>query len=184
MPRMFVPDTVEAAPVLTHATLNAVSKSLGRVPNLLRAIASSPAALQGYLAMNRSLASAVLDARTQGRIALAVAEYNGCDYCLSAHSYLGRHLAALDDAELAANRHGTSNDLAAEAAVRLAAHIVRARGHITDAQLNAARVAGYGDAEIVEIVLTVALNTFTNYLNEVAQTDIDFPLVTAHRQQL
>jgi AhpD family alkylhydroperoxidase len=181
---MFVPATLEAAPVLAHASFNAVSKGLGRVPNLLRAIAASPAALHGYLAVNRSLASAVLDAKTQARIALAVAEYNGCDYCLSAQTYLGRHLAALDEAELAANRHGTSKDLNAEAAVRLAAQIVRARGHITDAQVDAVRVAGYGDAEIVEIVLTIALNTFTNYLNEVAQTDIDFPLVSAHRQPL
>jgi AhpD family alkylhydroperoxidase len=181
---MFVPADIEAAPLLTHASLNTVRKSLGRVPNQLRAIAASPAALQGYLAVNRSLATAVLDAKTQKRIALAVAEYNRCDYCLSAQTYLGRHLAALDDAELAANRHGTSNDLSAEAAVRLAAQIVRARGHITDAQLDAARAAGYGDAEIVEIVLTVALNTFTNYLNEVAQTEIDFPLVSAHRQPL
>ncbi len=147
------------------------------VPNLFRLIATSPAALEGYLGLNGALSKGALDARTRERIALAVAEINGCGYCLSAHSYLGKNLAKLDDAELAANRSGTSHDPQADAAVRFAVKIVNNRGHVTDADLQSVRAAGYSDAQILEIVLHVALNTLTNYVNEVAGTEIDFPVV-------
>ncbi|MBS0374706.1 MAG: carboxymuconolactone decarboxylase family protein [Proteobacteria bacterium] len=177
MSRLPIPTTVESAPAASRASLLAVGKSLGSVPNLFRLVATSPAALKGYLGIGAALAGASLNARTQERIALAVAEANGCGYCLSAHTYLGRHVAKLEDAEIAANRQGTSTDAKAAAAVRFAAAIVRARGHVTDAELASVRAAGYGDAEIVEIVLAVALNTFTNYVNEVAKTDVDFPAV-------
>lgn len=181
MSRLHTPPNIDAAPEASRASLTAVGKSLGRVPNLFRVVANSPAALKGYLGLGASLSGAELDAKTQERIAIAVAEVNGCGYCLSAHTYLGRNVAKLDDAEITANRNGASNDPKAEAAVRFAAEIVRARGHVSDAQLAAVNAAGYGDAEIVEIVLAVALNTFTNYLNEVAGTEIDFPLVAPHR---
>ena len=113
------------------------------------------------------------------RIALAVAELNGCSYCLSAHSYLGSNLAKLDAAELEASRHGHSNDPKAAAALRFATQIVGMRGHVSDADLAAVKAAGYSEAEVIEIVLLVALNTLTNYVNNVAQTDIDFPVVKA-----
>lgn len=127
--------------------------------------------------MNGALAKGTLDAKTRERIALAVAEINGCGYCLSAHTYLGKNLAKLDDAEMTANRSGTSNDLKADAAVRFAAKVVRERGHVSDADVAAVKLAGYDDAQIVEIVAHVALNTLTNYINEVTKTEIDFPVV-------
>jgi AhpD family alkylhydroperoxidase len=138
-------------------------------------------ALKGYLGLGSALSSAQLDVKTQERVVLAVAEINGCDYCLSAHTYLGRNVAKLDDAEITANRNGTSSDLKASAAVRFAAQIVKARGHVTDEELAPVVAAGFSAAETVEIVLTVALNTFTNYINEVAKTEIDFPVVTTRR---
>lgn len=177
MSRLTTPATVDAAPPATHASLRAVEKSLGSVPNLFRVVANSPAALSGYLALSANLKASALPAATHERIALAVAELNGCNYCLSAHTYLARHVAKLDDAEIAANRSGASNDAKADAAVRFASAIVRERGHVNDAEVAAVRAAGYTDAEIVDIVLVVALNTFTNYVNEVAQTAIDFPRV-------
>jgi uncharacterized peroxidase-related enzyme len=177
MPRLHTPATVDASPEASRASLNAVAKSIGSVPNLFRVVGNSPAALKGYLGIGSALSGAKLDARTQERIALAVAELNGCGYCLSAHTYLGRHVAKLDDAEITANRSGASNDPRADAAVRFAAALVKSRGHVTDAELAAVRAQGYGEAEIVEIVLAVALNTFTNYVNEVAATEIDFPAV-------
>ncbi len=122
-----------------------------------------------------------MPAATRERIALAVAEVNGCDYCLSAHTYLGRNLARLDDAEIAANRNGTSNDPKADAAVRFAVAVTRTRGHLAEADLRAVRDAGYTDAQVIEIVQHVALNTWTNYFNEVFGTDIDFPVVQAGR---
>jgi uncharacterized peroxidase-related enzyme len=108
-----------------------------------------------------------------------VAQINGCGYCLSAHTYLGKNLAKLDDAEIAANRRGGSHDPKADAAVRFAAKVASLRGHVSDADLQAVRMAGYEDAQIVEIVQHVALNTWTNYINEVARTEIDFPAVEA-----
>lgn len=179
MSRIPVPATIEAAPPAAQPLLQAVKKQLGVVPNLFRLVATSPAALEGYLGMSGALARGALPAATRERIALAVAEINGCNYCLSAHTYLGKNLAKLDDAELAMNRAGRSNDPQADAAVRFAAQVTEQRGHIGDADLQAVRAAGYSDAQIIEIVQHVALNTWTNYLNEVAKTDIDFPMVGA-----
>ena len=148
---------------------------------MFRSIALSPAALEGYLGMSGALGKGTLPAATRERIALAVAEVNGCDYCLSAHTYLGKNLAKLDDAEITANRSGASNDPKADAAVRFAAQVTKTRGHVAEADLSAVRLAGYTDAQVIEIVQHVALNTWTNYFNEVFATDIDFPVVEARR---
>jgi uncharacterized peroxidase-related enzyme len=173
--------SIDAAPAAAQPLLEAVKKQLGVVPNLFRTVANSPAALEGYLGLNGALAKGSLPAPTRERIALAIAEFNGCDYCLSAHTYLGKNLAKLDDAEIAANRAGKSTDAKANAAVVFAGAVFRQRGHVTDAEIQAVKAAGYDDAQIVEIVLHVALNTLTNYVNEVARTVIDFPVVSAHR---
>jgi uncharacterized peroxidase-related enzyme len=177
MSRIPTPATIDAAPPPARANLELVKKQLGSVPNLIRLVANSPAALEGYLGLAGALAKGALDARTRERIALAVAETNGCGYCLSAHTYLAKNLAKLDDAEIAANRNGASNDPKADAAVRFANKVVETRGHVTDSEVAAVRVAGYDDAQVVEIVLHVALNTLTNYINEVARTEVDFPVV-------
>jgi uncharacterized peroxidase-related enzyme len=176
--RIAIPATIAAAPAASQPMLEAVNKQLGSVPNLFRLVANSPAALEGYLAMSGALGKGALPAATRERIALAVAEVNGCSYCLSAHTYLGKNLAKLDDAEIAANRSGTSNDPKAAAAVRFAATVTELRGKIGAEDLLAVRNAGYSDAQIIEIVQHVALNTWTNYINEVAKTEIDFPVVT------
>jgi uncharacterized peroxidase-related enzyme len=181
MSRLLTPASVAASPAASQPLLNAVKAQLGSVPNLFRVVGSSPAALEGYLSLNAALGKGLLDAATRERIALAVAEFNGCSYCLSAHSFLGKNMARLADAEIAANRDGHSSDARAEAALRFALKVVEARGHVSDIDLEDVRLAGYTDAEIVEIVLHVALNTLTNYINEVARTAIDFPAVTARR---
>lgn len=179
MARIPTPASIEASPAAAQPLLQAVNRQLGVVPNLFRLVGNSPAALEGYLGLNGALAKGSLEAPTRERIALAVAEINGCDYCLSAHSYFGKKLAKLSDAEIAANRGGGSSDPKADAAVRFAVKLVSTRGHASDADIQAVRQAGYTDAQIVEIVLHVALNTLTNYVNEVAKTEIDFPPVTA-----
>jgi len=179
MTRIATPATIADAPLAAQPLLEAVKKQLGTVPNLFRVVSNSPAALEGYLGLSGALSKGRLPAATRERIALAVAEINGCSYCLSAHSYLGKNLAKLDDAEILANRHGHSNDAKADAAVQFAAQVTKARGHVGDADLAAVKLAGYDDAQIVEIVLHVALNTWTNYLNEVARTVVDFPVAAA-----
>lgn len=177
MSRIAIPAR-DAVPAASQPLLDAVEKSLGSVPNLFRLIALSPLALEGYLSQNAALAR-TLNVKTRERIALAVAQVNGCDYCLSAHSYLGLNLARLDEEEVALNRNGQSNDPKAQAAVSFANKVARERGRVTTSDITALHDAGYDDAQIVEIVALVAENVFTNFLNNVAQTEIDFPVVSA-----
>ena len=179
--RIPTPATIAAAPEASRSLLEDVKKQLGVAPNLFRMVANSPAALQGYVGLLGALGKGALPAATHERIALAVAELNGCDYCLSAHTYLAKQVAKLDASEIAANRNASSNDAAADAAVRFARKVAELRGHVSDEDVRAVRTAGYTDGEIVEIVQHVALNVWTNYVNSVARTEIDFPVVTARR---
>lgn len=176
MSRIDIPATIDAAPEASRPLLDAVTKQLGSAPNLFRLAGNSPAALEGYLGIFGALGKGSLDAATGERIALAIAEYNNCGYCLSAHTYLGANLAKLSPEEIAANRKGHSTDAKADAAVVFALKVAELRGHVADADLAAVRAAGYDDAQIIEIIQHVALNVWTNYLNSVAQTDIDFPV--------
>jgi uncharacterized peroxidase-related enzyme len=178
MSRIPTPQSIEAAPAASRPLLNAVKAQLGVVPNMFRLVATSCAALEGYLGMNGALNNGELPAATRERIALAVAEINGCDYCLSAHAYLAKNVAKLDDGEITANRNGASNDAKAGAAVRFAVKVTRNRGHVSEEDVREVKRAGYNDAQVIEIVQHVALNTWTNYINEVVKTDIDFPIVT------
>ncbi len=179
MSRIHTPSSIETAPAASQPLLHAVQQQLGSVPNLFRVVSNSPAALEGYLGMSGALGKGRLPAQTRERIALAVAQINECGYCLSAHTYLGSNLAKLADAEISANRAGGSLDTKAEAAVRFAVKVVQQRGHVSDADVRAVRDAGYDDAQVVEIVQHVALNIWTNYLNLVANTTIDFPAAEA-----
>jgi uncharacterized peroxidase-related enzyme len=177
MSRLSIP-ALDATPEASKSTLNTVHKQLGVVPNLFRLIGSSPAALTGFAGFQGAL-SKTFDVKTRERIALAVAQVNGCDYCLSAHTYLGLNLAKISPDEIALNRKGASRDAKANAAVQFAAKVAKERGHVSDTDIESVRDSGFTDAQIVEIVALVAENSFTNYLNEVAKTEIDFPVVHA-----
>lgn len=177
MSRIIVP-TRDAAPTASQPILDAVNKQLGVVPNLFRLAALSPAALTAMTGLSGALGKA-LDVKTRERIALATAQVNGCDYCLSAHTYLGLNLAKIPPEEIAMNRKGSSADPKANAAVHFAAKVAQSRGKVSDADLAAVKLAGFSDAQIVEIVAIVAENFLTNLLNNVAETDIDFPVVRA-----
>jgi uncharacterized peroxidase-related enzyme len=177
MSRLPIPATIEESPVASQPLLQAVKKQLGTVPNLFRLVSNSPATLEGYLGLNGALAKGSLEPATRERIALAIGQINSCGYCLSAHTYLGKARAKLTDAEIAANRQGTSTDAKANAALAFAVKIANARGQVAEADIAAVKAAGYSDAQVIEIVAHVALNTLTNYINEVFKTDIDFPVV-------
>jgi uncharacterized peroxidase-related enzyme len=177
MSRLAIPAR-DDVPAASKPILDAVHKQLGVVPAMFRLIATSPAALEGFVANNGAL-SKTLDVKTRERIALAVAQVNSCDYCLSAHSYLAWNLAKISPEEVALNRGGASGDPKADAAVRFAVKAVRERGHLRDIDIASVRAAGFSDSQIVEIIAVVAENIFTNMLNVVAQTDIDFPIVHA-----
>lgn len=158
------------------ALLDGIQAQLGMVPNFLRAVANSPTALKAFLGMHQIAGAGVLDAPTRERIALAVAERNGCQYCVSAHTAIGRK-AGLDSGEMIANRRGTSNDARAAAALVFARALIDNMGELTDAEFAAVREAGYDDAEIVEIIAHVALNIFTNLIGKAGGIEIDFPEV-------
>ena len=170
--------TREAAPAAAQPLLDAVEKQLGVVPNMYKLLAASPATLQAVLSFGGAL-TRTLDVKTRERIAIAVAQSNGCDYCLSAHTYLGLNLAKLGEAEVALNRKGASSDAKADAAVRFAAKVSLARGKVADSDVDAVKAAGFSEAQVLEIIAVVAENVLTNLINNVAQTDIDFPAVHA-----
>jgi uncharacterized peroxidase-related enzyme len=156
--------------------LDAVQAQLGVTPNFIRALANSPQALGGFLGLYGPLGSATIDAATRERIALAVAEGNGCEYCVAAHTAIGRR-AGLDNDEMLLNRRGRSQDARAAAAVAFAQALNEHRGAIDAAEWEAVRAAGLSDGEIVEIIAIVALNVLTNLLGKAVQVDIDFPRV-------
>ncbi len=156
----------------------AVKGALGMVPNLMQVFGNSPAALQGYLSFNGALASGVLPGAVRERLALLVAETNGCEYCLAAHTLLGKG-AGLDAAEAQRARLGTSQDAFAHAALILGRTVLTTHGKVADADLVEARKAGLDQAAIVEVVAHVALNVLTNYVNNLAQTTVDFPAAPA-----
>jgi uncharacterized peroxidase-related enzyme len=167
------------APANVKPLLEGVQKGMGVTPNLFKVAAQSPAALESLVALFGATGKSRFDARTREAIALAVSEANACDYCLSAHSALGKH-AGLGDEAIGQARLASSDDPRLAALLRLARVIVDRRGRVGDAALVDAKTAGLSDADVVEAVANVALTTFTNYLNEVAATDIDFPVVHHH----
>lgn len=158
--------------------LDGVQAALGATPNLMRTLAQAPEALDAYLGLSKSLSSGSFTNAQKEQLALAIAGENSCDYCASAHTFLGRNAGIAED-ELANNLHGRSNDPHMQAALSLARAVVAKRGFVSDKDLADARRAGVSDAQIVEIVAEVARNIFTNYFNHVAQTEIDFPHVSA-----
>jgi len=160
----------------TKTLLAAVQTKLGATPNFLRVLANSPAALTAFLGLHQIAENGTLDLKTRERIAVALAEQNGCQYCLSAHSAIGRK-AGLTGDEIEANREGTSHDVTAAAAVAFARALVEHKGDVTQAELDAVRAAGYGDAAIVEIIVHVGMNLLTNILGRASRVDIDFPKV-------
>jgi uncharacterized peroxidase-related enzyme len=164
------------APQNIAALYEAVKRKMGLVPNMIKTLAHSEAALQGYLGLRDALAAGVLAPKLREQIALAVAEINGCGYCLSAHTLLGGKVGLAAD-EILAARNSTAADSKSDAAIKLASAVTLQRGMIADSELQAARVAGLNDAEIIEVVQHVALNILKNYTNNVAQTVIDFPEV-------
>ena len=149
-------------------------QKLGLVPNMTRVMANGPVALEGYLGLSGALAKGVLSAKVREQLALAVSEVNGCDYCLAAHSAVGKAVGLTAD-QVRDARLGGAVDTRTDALLRFARKVVESRGKVSDADLAAVRGAGWDDGALAEVVAHVALNVFTNYFNTVAGTDLDFP---------
>ena len=168
--------TNESANAEQKALLDAIQSRLGMVPNFLKVFANSPDALKAFLGLHGIANAGSLDPQTRERIALALAQQNSCEYCLSAHSAIGRK-AGLTNAEIEANRAGTSQDAKAAVAVKFARSLVEHTGEVTTAELLAMRNAGYSEADIVEVITHVGMNFLTNILGKAGRVDIDFPKV-------
>lgn len=168
--------TAENANAEQKALLDAIHSQLGMVPNFLKVLANSPAALRAFLGLHGVAGEGRLDPQTRERIALALAQQNSCEYCLSAHTAIGRK-AGLDSEEILTNRAGGSRDAKAAAAVRFARALAEHSGEVTTEELLEVRNAGYDDAEIVEIITHVGMNILTNIVGKASRVEIDFPKV-------
>jgi uncharacterized peroxidase-related enzyme len=157
--------------------LDKTKSAMGMVPNMVRLMANAPVVAEVFLSTFATLGKGVLDGKQREAIALAVAQQNSCGYCLSAHTAIGK-MNGMTDAQISGARNGTSGDATLDALVKLSRQLVDKKGHVTDADLSAARQAGLSDAHIAEAVANVAFGFFTNYFNHVAQPVIDFPTVS------
>lgn len=157
-------------------SLDKIKSKFGVLPNSLATFANSPAVLNGYLAFSEALSGGELDARQRESIALAVGQSNRCQYCLSAHTRIGKG-AGLTYEQIDDARNAHSDDSLTDAILKLAVLIINKRGKLTDEDLHQAKSVGISDSLLIEVIGLVALNTLTNYNNLIAQADIDFPVV-------
>ena len=176
MSRLTIPDSIDDAPAQSRPTLEGLGKRLGFVPNLHRLMSLSPDALSGFIALQAAL-SKTLDAKTRDSVSLAVSEANGCGYCLCAHSHVASKFNKTTEDEIALARSGKSSDPGRQAAATFARRLIETRGQVSDDDLDMVREAGFTDKQIVELVALSAQFLLTNFMNNVAQTEIDFPLV-------
>ncbi|WP_298220542.1 carboxymuconolactone decarboxylase family protein [Flavobacterium sp.] len=163
----------------TKELFNAVESKLGSVPNMMRTMGNAPAVLEGYLNLSGALSHGILGGKTGELIALTVAQNNACDYCLAAHSFIGEKLVKIDSESIHAARLGNAHDSKTNAILQFAKTLVNKSGLVNDQDVNAAKASGLSEAEIAETVAHVALNILTNYFNNTANTEIDFPQVAA-----
>ncbi|WP_285416103.1 peroxidase-related enzyme [Pseudomonas sp. efr-133-TYG-5] len=167
------PISLDTATDATRPVLEGVQKKIGFLPNLFKTLATAPVALDAYVQISTTLGKTSLSAKEKEAVYLATSQVNGCDYCLAAHSLFASK-AGLSAADIVEARHGRLNAFAA-----LAQQLTQTRGHLSDEQIASARAAGIDDKKIIEVIAIVAAQTLTNYLNNVALTDIDFPAIDA-----
>jgi uncharacterized peroxidase-related enzyme len=170
-----IPD-VKSLPEESCALLDTVTRDLGFLPNVFQLMSISPNVLKGFIGLQKPL-SQTLDYRVRDAIALAVSEVNGCHYCLAAHSHAAKHVDKINMDEIERNRRGTSSDARVGAAAQFAAILIESRGHLSGTEFEAVRHAGFADAEILEMVALAAQYLLTNLVNNIAGTEIDYPLI-------
>lgn len=175
MARISIP-TPEQAPAESRPILDAIHKNFGFVPNVAKLLSLSPTALQAFVGLQGTLTKA-LDQRTRDSIALAVSQANESNYCVAAHSFSTNAMSNTTPAEIALNLQGKSDDPKTAAAANFAKRLIETHGQVTDPDLSAARKAGYTDAQLVEMIAVTAQVLLTNFVNNVATTDIDIPAI-------
>ncbi|MEY9380504.1 carboxymuconolactone decarboxylase family protein [Rhizobium leguminosarum] len=168
--------TPAQVPAESKQTLDMFTKNIGFTPNMLAAFAQSPIAFNAWATLLSSLSKA-LDVKTRDSIGLAVSEVNGCNYCLTVHSFTAEHMAKLPADDIILARKGHASDPKRDAAVQFAQKVIKSRGQVSEGDLKAVRDAGYTDANIIEIVALVAMFSLTNFFNNVFDPETDFPAV-------
>jgi uncharacterized peroxidase-related enzyme len=154
--------------------LDRINEDLGMIPNLMKVMANSTAVLEAYLRMSDVLSKGSLSLKLREQLALFVSELNSCTYCIAAHSAVGR-VVGLTEEELMDSRRGVSPSRETEAALQFARVVLEKRGHVSGEDFTRLRDVGYSDEQISEMIMNVTLTVFTNYLNNVAGTEVDFP---------
>ena len=157
--------------------LDGVQERLGMTPNMMKVMAASPAALNGYLSLGVALSGGTLSAMFREQIALAVAQANLSEYYLSRHTEIAKKMG-MSDNEITASREARSDDGKCDVGLKFVSQLVILRGRVGDLAVQRLRAAGFCDAEIAEIVANVALCIFANYFNDAAGTEPDFPKVS------
>lgn len=158
----------------TKELLDTVQQAFGMVPNTAKVMANSPAVLDSYLAFSTAMGGVKIGEKLHNQVKLTTSETNSCDYCTSILCAVAPS-AGLSADDILAGRTGTAQDRHTDAALKFAEAVLENRGKVSDQQLAAVRDAGFDDAEIVEIVASVVLGCFTNFLNNVADTELDIP---------
>ena len=166
----------EHVPAESKPTLDAFTRNIGFTPNMMAAFAQSPIAFNSWATLLGSLSKA-LDVKTRDSIGLAVSEVNGCNYCLTVHSFTAERMAKLSADDIILARKGHATDSKRDAALQFSRKVIDTRGHVDDADLKGVRDAGYTDANVIEIVALVAMYSLTNFFNNVFDHDKDFPAV-------
>ncbi len=164
------------APAASQAVLASIHQAFGATPNMFKAVANSPAALQSMWAAFGALGKGTLGARLGEQLAVAIANRNQCEYCLAAHTVLG-HNAGVSAEAIAAAQRGQSTDPKTAAALKFVLKVVHNRAQIQAADIEALRAVGFEDEQVVEIIAHVALNLYTNYINIALNVPVDFPKV-------
>lgn len=161
----------------TKTLFDAVEKKLGIVPNMMRTMGNSAALLEGCLNFGAALEKGRLGAKVAELIAVVVAESNGCDYCLAAHTYIGKNLLKIDAGTLSEARRGSGSDARTDAILKFSKKLVNKRGQVSDVDFGDLKAAGVSEEEIAEVIGQVALNILTNYFNIAVNTELEFPKV-------
>lgn len=174
MPRINL--QTQLIPSASQPLLAQIQQAFGATPNMFKAVANSPSALQSMWSAFGALSKGTLGAKLGEQIAVAIANRNRCEYCLAAHTALGQKAGA-SATEMSAAQVGQSSEARTAAALAFALKVVEQRAQITDSDIANLREAGFGDEQIAEIMAHVALNLFTNYINVALDVPVDFPKV-------
>lgn len=181
----YVFHTPETAPESARPVLKNALQTLGFVPNLYAGLANAPAALDAYVAIAAQFDKTSLNAIERQVVLLTTSVVNGCEFCVAAHSMIGKKMAGVPEAEVAAIREGRApSDARLKALWALTKAIVEERGWVAEHPAFAAFIkAGYTAEQALEVVLGVTQKTLSNYANHLLKTPLNPPLESERWQR-